>query len=51
MALWPNRGDDDERPPLGAGYRRVQAVAPQSPIVPPSAPAALRLPIEPVQRP
>jgi len=45
MALWPNQGDSDPRPPLGAAYRRVTPVAPRSPAVPPSAPAALRLPI------
>jgi cholesterol oxidase len=43
MALWPNKGDSDPRPPLGTVYRRVMPVAPQSPAVPPSAPAALRL--------
>jgi cholesterol oxidase len=45
MALWPNKGDGDPRPPLGAAYRRVAPAAPLGPIVPPSAPAALRLPI------
>ena len=45
MALWPNRGDSDLRPALGAPYRRIAPVAPRSPAVPPSAPAALRLPI------
>ncbi|MCX6460428.1 MAG: GMC family oxidoreductase [Actinobacteria bacterium] len=50
MALWPNRGDDDARPVLGQDYQRVAPVPPQSPVVPASAPAALRLPIEPVAR-
>jgi len=45
MALWPNKGDSDPRPALGAAYRRVTPVEPRSPAVPPSAPAALRLPI------
>ena len=45
MALWPNKGDKDPRPPLGGGYRRVVPAAPRNPIVPSSAPAALRLPI------
>jgi cholesterol oxidase len=45
MAFWPNKGGEDPRPPLGAAYGRVGAVAPTSPVVPPSAPAALRLPI------
>jgi cholesterol oxidase len=45
MALWPNRGHADPRPALGTGYRRVAPVEPESPAVPPAAPAALRLPI------
>ncbi len=45
MALWPNKGEADNRPPLGASYQRVAPTAPQGPVVPPSAPAALRLPI------
>ncbi|WIV57695.1 GMC oxidoreductase [Amycolatopsis nalaikhensis] len=47
MAFWPNRGEADPRPPLGAEYRRVAAVAPKNPVVPAEAPAALRLPITP----
>jgi cholesterol oxidase len=45
MALWPNKGDTDSRPPLGDAYVRVAPVAPVSPVVPESAPGALRLPI------
>jgi cholesterol oxidase len=45
MAFWPNRGDDDPRPALGAAYRAVPAVAPHSPAVPESAAGALRLPL------
>jgi len=45
MALWPNRGESDARPPVGAAYRRVTPTAPRHPVVPSSAPAALRLPI------
>ncbi len=45
MALWPNKGEADARPALGSAYRRVPAVEPHRPAVPPSAPAALRLPI------
>jgi cholesterol oxidase len=45
MALWPNKGDSDPRPALGASYRRVAPVQPRHPAVPPSAPAALRLPV------
>jgi cholesterol oxidase len=45
MAFWPNKGEADPRPPLGSPYRRVQPVAPNRPAVPPTAPAALRLPV------
>ncbi|GAA1955760.1 GMC family oxidoreductase [Amycolatopsis minnesotensis] len=48
MSFWPNKGDADERPPLGAGYRRLRPVAPKNPVVPAAAPGALRLPITPV---
>jgi cholesterol oxidase len=43
-AMWPNRGEADPRPPLGAPYRRLVPVPPRAPVVPPDAPAALRLP-------
>ncbi len=33
MAMWPNRGEPDPRPPLGAPYRRVDPVAPRAPAV------------------
>lgn len=42
MALWPNKDEPDARPPLGAPYRRLDPIAPKAPIVPASAPAALR---------
>jgi len=45
MAFWPNKGEDDTRPPLGAAYRPVAPVPPRTPAVPPGAPAELRLPI------
>ncbi|MGL5808837.1 MAG: GMC family oxidoreductase N-terminal domain-containing protein [Nocardioides sp.] len=45
MALWPNKGEPDRRPALGRPYRRLAPTPPTSPAVPPSAPAALRLPI------
>lgn len=45
FAHWPNRGDTDPRPALGAPYVRVAPVAPARPIVPATAPGALRLPI------
>jgi cholesterol oxidase len=45
MAMWPNRGEADPRPPVGAGYEPVAPVRPRAPVVPADAPAALRLPI------
>jgi cholesterol oxidase len=42
-SLWPNRGEEDPRPPLGSPYVRVQRVSPTRPAVPAGAPAALRL--------
>ncbi|WP_433176275.1 GMC oxidoreductase [Actinoallomurus sp. CA-150999] len=47
MAFWPNRGEDDPRPALGAPYARLTPIAPKNPAVPADAPAALRLPITP----
>jgi len=44
MSLWPNKGEADPRPAAGEPYRRVASVAPATPAVPASAPAAL-LPI------
>ncbi|HUZ82880.1 MAG TPA: GMC oxidoreductase, partial [Gaiellaceae bacterium] len=41
-SLWPNKGDDDPRPPLGSPYEVVEAVTPMRPAVPAEAPAALR---------
>ncbi|MFI6522346.1 FAD-dependent oxidoreductase [Spirillospora sp. NPDC050679] len=45
MSLWPNKGEEDRRPALGEGYRRIRPVAPKNPVVPAEAPGALRLPI------
>ncbi|HEX3788171.1 MAG TPA: GMC family oxidoreductase [Pseudonocardiaceae bacterium] len=45
FALWPNKGEADPRPVQSAGYRRITPVAPTRPVVPASAPGALRLPI------
>ncbi len=45
MSFWPNKGEADPRPQLGASYQRIEPVQPASPAVPPTAPAALRLPI------
>ncbi|WP_417289170.1 GMC oxidoreductase [Corynebacterium variabile] len=47
-ALWPNKGEADPRPAQSGiigNYRRVDAVQPHSPVVPASAPGALRLPL------
>jgi cholesterol oxidase len=41
-ALWPNKGEADQRPLIGASYRRLEPIAPRSPAVPAHAPAALR---------
>jgi cholesterol oxidase len=43
MSLWPNKGETDTRPPLGADYERVAPVTPRRPCVPEGAPGALRL--------
>jgi cholesterol oxidase len=45
MAFWPNKGEPDPRPELGASYRRISPVPPAHPAVPGAAPGALRLPI------
>ena len=45
MAYWPNKGQADARPALGTAYQGIAPVEPAKPIVPASAPAALRLPI------
>lgn len=44
-ALWPNKGESDQRPAQGESYRRLDPIAPQRPVVPAHAPGALRLPI------
>jgi cholesterol oxidase len=43
FALWPNKGQDDPRPPLGEPYLPLTRVVPSSPIVPVGAPGELRL--------
>ena len=45
MALWPNKGEQDLRPALGSEYVELAPIAPRAPVVPASAPGALRLPI------
>jgi cholesterol oxidase len=42
-ALWPNKGEPDARPALGAAYQQMKPVEPLKPVVPAHAPAALRL--------
>ncbi|WP_199435078.1 GMC family oxidoreductase N-terminal domain-containing protein [Qaidamihabitans albus] len=49
MALWPNKGERDPRPPLGEPYRRVSPVVPARPAVPGTAPGALHLPLFPAE--
>lgn len=43
MAYWPNNGEADPRPPVGATYRDVAAISPTRPAVPAGAPGDLRL--------
>ena len=43
LSLWPNKGEQDGRPPLGSGYERIAPVMPRHPIVPAGAPGELRL--------
>ncbi len=51
-SLWPNRGEQDQRPAQGQPYRRLDPIPPRRPVVPAEAPGALRLlPIQPVARP
>ena len=45
MSFWPNKGEADSRPPLGAAYAKISPSMPKNPIVPADAPAALQLPI------
>ncbi|MFG3711498.1 FAD-dependent oxidoreductase [Micromonospora sp. NPDC047730] len=42
MSFWPNKGEEDPRPPLGSPYARMDPVPPRHPAVPPHAPGALR---------
>jgi cholesterol oxidase len=43
ISLWPNKGDQDTRPPLGSGYERINPIMPHRPLVPAGAPGELRL--------
>jgi len=48
-SLWPNKGENDQRPLQGDAYRRLTPIAPERPVVPAEAPGGLRwLPINPV---
>lgn len=42
VSLWPNKGDIDHRPQIGSPYKRLTPVFPKKPMVPASAPAALK---------
>ncbi|MGA5353456.1 GMC oxidoreductase [Streptomyces thermodiastaticus] len=44
MSFWPNKGEEDPRPPQGTPYRRLTPVEPRNPVVPADAFGALRLP-------
>ena len=45
MAFWPNKGEPGPAPAAGYGVPPVAPVPPHAPVVPDSAPGALRLPI------
>lgn len=45
FSLWPNKGEQDQRPAQGRPYKRINPAKPKNPAVPDQAPAALRLPI------
>jgi cholesterol oxidase len=47
MAHWPNKGEEDPRPPLGSAYRRLDPIAPKHPAVPAGAPGELRFSLNP----
>jgi cholesterol oxidase len=41
LSFWPNKGDADPRPGIGAAYEQIDAETPRHPTVPAGAPAAL----------
>ncbi|MFI6099017.1 FAD-dependent oxidoreductase [Lentzea sp. NPDC051213] len=45
FSLWPNKGEQDQRPEQHQAYKRINPTKPKNPAVPEQAPAALRLPI------
>ena len=34
MSMWPNKGEPDDRPRQGGAYKRINPIAPKSPVVP-----------------
>ncbi len=46
MSFWPNKGEPDRRPPLGAPYEPIAPTYPTTPVVPPGAPAAMSRALE-----
>jgi cholesterol oxidase len=42
ISLWPNKGESELRPKQGEPYRRMEAIAPKSPVVPKGAIGELR---------
>ncbi|MEV7686388.1 GMC family oxidoreductase N-terminal domain-containing protein [Streptomyces bungoensis] len=44
MSYWPNKGEEDPRPAVGAAYERLKPVEPGRPVVPADAFGALKLP-------
>jgi cholesterol oxidase len=40
ISFWPNKGEPDQRPPVGSRYERIRPVRPLRPAVPEHAPAA-----------
>ena len=44
-AMWPNKGEVDLRADQAQGFRRIQPVAPNNPVVPEGAAGTLRLPV------
>ena len=47
MSFWPNKGEPDPRPPVGAPYARIEPVAPVAPASPPAPPPSSRVAITP----
>lgn len=43
FSMWPNKNESDPRPIQGGQYRRVEPIAPKSPVVPVGAPGELRV--------